>query len=104
MFKMNLEIVSILGCRVIVANIGIYDIPVKCVLKPCRKTVDAIKPSDLGYKILRRAWFTNVDEMDYGVTQKRLIRVAEKFGCTAWITKSIPDNAFGSVLCQQAEP
>ena len=50
--------------------IGIYNVPLKPVLKPYRKAAEVIEASDLEYTILRPTWFTNVDEVDYEITQK----------------------------------
>lgn len=55
---------------IFISSIGIYEQPVKTVLKPYRKSVDVIEASDLDYTILRPAWFTNVDEVDYEITKK----------------------------------
>jgi len=40
------------------------------VLTPYRKAADVVEASDLDYTILRPTWFTNVDEVDYELTQK----------------------------------
>lgn len=53
-----------------VSSIGIYDTPLRPVLQPYRKLADVIESSDLDYTILRPAWFTNQDEVDYELTQK----------------------------------
>ena len=55
---------------VFISSIGIYDVPLKPVLKPYRKAADVIEASDLEYTILRPTWFTNVDEVDYEITRK----------------------------------
>jgi len=55
---------------IFISSIGIYDIPLKSVLKPYRKAADVIEASDLEYTILRPTWFTNVDEVDYEITRK----------------------------------
>jgi uncharacterized protein YbjT (DUF2867 family) len=55
---------------IFVSSIGIYDIPLKSVLKPYRKAADVIEASDLDYTILRPTWFTNADEVDYETTRK----------------------------------
>lgn len=55
---------------IFICSIGIYDIPLKPVLKPYRKAADVIEASDLEYTILRPTWFTNADEVDYEITQK----------------------------------
>lgn len=53
-----------------ISSIGIYDSPLKAVLKPYRKLADIIEKSGLIYTILRPNWFTNVDEVDYTITYK----------------------------------
>lgn len=55
---------------VFISSIGIYDIPLRPVLKPYRKAADVIEASGLEYTILRPTWFTNVDEVDYETTKK----------------------------------
>jgi uncharacterized protein YbjT (DUF2867 family) len=55
---------------IFISSIGIYDIPLKPVLKPYRKAADVIEASDLEYTILRPTWFTNADEVDYETTRK----------------------------------
>jgi uncharacterized protein YbjT (DUF2867 family) len=55
---------------IFISSIGIYDVPLKPVLKPCRRAADVIEASDLEYTILRPTWFTDADEVDYGITRK----------------------------------
>jgi uncharacterized protein YbjT (DUF2867 family) len=55
---------------VFISSIGIYDDPVRAVLKPYRKAADVIEASDLDYTILRPTWFTGADEVDYETTRK----------------------------------
>ena len=55
---------------IFICSIGIYDVPLRSVLVPYRKAADEIETSDLEYTILRPTWFTNVDEVDYELTQK----------------------------------
>lgn len=55
---------------IFISSIGIYDIPLKPVLKPYRKAADVIEASGLDYTILRPTWFTRVDEIDYETTKK----------------------------------
>jgi uncharacterized protein YbjT (DUF2867 family) len=50
-----------------ISSTGIYDSPVKWVLKPYRKAAGVIEGSDLEYTILRPTWFTDVD---YETTRK----------------------------------
>lgn len=60
------------GVRRIIAisSIGIYDLPLKPVLKPYRKLADVIENSGLDYTILRPDWFTYGNEIDYAITRK----------------------------------
>lgn len=53
-----------------ISSIGIYETPVKSVLKPYRALADIIEKSGLDYTILRPDWFTNADEVDYALTKK----------------------------------
>lgn len=55
---------------IFISSIGIYAIPLKSVLNPYRKAADVIEASNLEYTILRPAWFTNTDEIDYETTRK----------------------------------
>jgi uncharacterized protein YbjT (DUF2867 family) len=55
---------------VFISSIGIYDDPVRPVLRPYRKAADVIEASDLDYTILRPTWFTSVEEVDYEITRK----------------------------------
>jgi uncharacterized protein YbjT (DUF2867 family) len=55
---------------IFISSIGIYNVPLKPVLKPYRKAADVIEASNLEYTILRPTWFTNVDEVDYEATRK----------------------------------
>ncbi|HTR81969.1 MAG TPA: NAD(P)H-binding protein [Bacteroidota bacterium] len=55
---------------IFISSIGIYDVPLRPVLKPYRKAADVIEASDLEYTILRPTWFTNADEVDYEITRK----------------------------------
>lgn len=55
---------------IFISSIGIYDSPLKSVLKPYRKAADVIEASDLEYTLLRPTWFTNADEVDYETTRK----------------------------------
>lgn len=55
---------------IFISSIGIYDEPVKSVLKPYRKAADVIEASNLDYTILRPTWFTSADEVDYEITKK----------------------------------
>jgi uncharacterized protein YbjT (DUF2867 family) len=57
-----------------ISSMGIYDeVPgqrYSRVLDPYRDSARVIEASDLDYTILRPAWFTNADEIDYETTQK----------------------------------
>jgi uncharacterized protein YbjT (DUF2867 family) len=57
-----------------ISSMGIYDeVPGEkygSILDPYRKSAAIIEASDLDYTILRPAWFTNQDEIDYETTQK----------------------------------
>ncbi|MFI5154499.1 MAG: NAD(P)H-binding protein, partial [Chitinophagales bacterium] len=53
-----------------ISSIGIYENPLKPVLKPYRKLADVIEASGLEYTILRPTWFTNANEVDYEITKK----------------------------------
>jgi len=53
-----------------ISSIGIYETPLKPVLKPYRALADVIEASGLNYTILRPEWFTNANEVDYALTQK----------------------------------
>jgi uncharacterized protein YbjT (DUF2867 family) len=55
---------------ILISSIGIYDKPLRPVLKPYRAAADVIETSGLDYTVLRPTWFTNVDEMDYEITYK----------------------------------
>lgn len=53
-----------------ISSIGIYEAPIKPVLKPYRALADVVESSGLHYTILRPDWFTNVNEVDYMLTSK----------------------------------
>lgn len=57
-----------------ISSMGIYDeVPgerYSSILDPYRKSAVIIEASDLDYTILRPAWFTNEDEINYETTQK----------------------------------
>lgn len=53
-----------------ISSIGIYDTPLKSILKPYRALADVIEASGLDYTILRPDWFTNANEVDYALTKK----------------------------------
>jgi uncharacterized protein YbjT (DUF2867 family) len=56
--------------HIFISSIGIYDVPLRPVLKPYRKAADMIEASGLEYTILRPTWFTNADEVGYEMTRK----------------------------------
>jgi uncharacterized protein YbjT (DUF2867 family) len=59
---------------IFISSMGIYDeVPgqkYNSVLDPYRDSAAIIESSDLDYTILRAAWFTDADEIDYDITQK----------------------------------
>lgn len=59
---------------VFISSMGIYDeVPgqrYKSILNPYRDSAAVIEASDLDYTILRPAWFTQADEVDYEITRK----------------------------------
>ena len=55
---------------IFISSIGIYDTPLKPVLRPYRKAADVIERSATEYTILRPTWFTSADEVDYEITKK----------------------------------
>ena len=59
---------------IFISSMGIYDeVPgqrYSSVLDPYRNAAAVIEASDLDYTILRPAWFTGADEIDYETTQK----------------------------------
>lgn len=59
---------------IFISSMGIYDeVPGEkygSVLNPYRKAAQVIEASDLDYTILRPAWFTHSNEIDYETTQK----------------------------------
>ncbi len=55
---------------IFISSIGIYDTPLKPVLKPYRQAADAFETSDLDYTILRPTWFTTENEVDFEITHK----------------------------------
>ena len=52
---------------IFISSKGIYDDPLKYVLKPYRKAADVIEASDLEYTILRPTWFTQ--QMNWNMKQ-----------------------------------
>jgi len=90
-------IVSGVDRLIFVTSLGIYDeVPGKfgewnrrtigSYLPPFRRAADAIEASDLRYTILRPAWLTDSDEVDYETTAK-----GEAFKGTEVSRKSVAD-------------
>jgi hypothetical protein len=82
---------------IFISSIGIYDVPLRPVLKPYRKAADVIEASDLEYTILRPTWFSSEDEVDYETTRKgepEKGSVVSQKSLATLITKIIlfPDN------------
>jgi uncharacterized protein YbjT (DUF2867 family) len=82
---------------IFICSIGIYDSPLKPVLKPHRKAADVIEASDLEYTILRPTWYIDADEVDYEITRKGEAEkgsVISKRSLATLITKIIesPEN------------
>ncbi|MDO7904819.1 SDR family oxidoreductase [Paenibacillus sp. JX-17] len=75
---------------IFISSMGIYDeVPGEkygSVLNPYRNAAKVIEASDLEYTILRPAWFTNANEVDYETTQK-----GEPFKGTSVSRKSVAD-------------
>jgi uncharacterized protein YbjT (DUF2867 family) len=75
---------------IFISSMGIYnEVPGEShgsVLDPYRKSAAVIEASDLDYTILRPAWFTNDDEIDYETTEK-----GQPFKGSAVSRKSIAD-------------
>jgi uncharacterized protein YbjT (DUF2867 family) len=55
---------------IFISSIGIYDKPLKPVLKPYRGAADVLETSTLDYTLLRPAWFTSDNDVDYEITHK----------------------------------
>ena len=55
---------------IFISSISIYDVPLKPNLQPYRKAADVIEASDLEYTIMRPAWYTNTDEVNYETNRK----------------------------------
>jgi uncharacterized protein YbjT (DUF2867 family) len=55
---------------IFISSIGIYDQPLKPVLRPYRKAADVIEASGTDYTILRPTWFIDADEVDFELTRK----------------------------------
>ena len=59
---------------IFISSMGIYDeVPgqkYRSVLDPYRDSAAIVESSDLDYTIVRPAWFTDDDEVDYEITQK----------------------------------
>lgn len=76
MAKTIVEAMDATGVKrlIYISSMGIYDeVPgqrYQSILDPYRKSAEIIEVSDLDYTILRPAWFTQKDEIDYETTQK----------------------------------
>lgn len=59
---------------IFISSMGIYDeVPgqkYSSILDPYRKAASIVEASDLDYTVLRPAWFTRSNEIDYEITQK----------------------------------
>lgn len=55
---------------IFISSIEIYNEPVKAILKPYRAAADAVEASNLDYTVLRPAWFTSANEVDFELTRK----------------------------------
>ncbi len=55
---------------IFISSIGIYDAPLKPVLKPYRGAADVLEASALDYTVLRPAWFIADNDVDYEITRK----------------------------------
>lgn len=53
-----------------ISSIGIYETPLKPILKSYRELADVVEASGLTYTILRPDWFTSGSEIDYVLTHK----------------------------------
>ncbi|WP_431091232.1 NAD(P)H-binding protein [Paenibacillus sp. 8b26] len=90
--KNIMEAMSATGVKrlIFISSMGIYDeVPGEkygSILEPYRKSAQIIEASDLEYTILRPAWFTNSDEIDYVTTEK-----GEPFKGSVVLRKSVAD-------------
>lgn len=55
---------------IFISSIEIYNEPVKSILKPYREAADIFETSGLDYTIIRPAWFTSDNEVDFELTKK----------------------------------
>jgi uncharacterized protein YbjT (DUF2867 family) len=55
---------------IFISSIEIYNIPLKPVLRPYRQAADVLEASNLDFTVLRPAWYTNSNEVDYEITHK----------------------------------
>lgn len=76
MAKSIVEAMNATGVKrlIFISSMGIYDeVPGEkygSILNPYRKSAQVIEASNLDYTILRPAWFTNKNEINYETTQK----------------------------------
>jgi uncharacterized protein YbjT (DUF2867 family) len=87
---------------IFISSMGIYDeVPGEkygSILNPYRKAAQVIEASDLDYTILRPAWFTNKNEIDYETTQK-----GEPFKGSEVSRKSVADLVVKIALTPELE-
>jgi len=55
---------------IFISSIEIYNVPLKPVLRPYRQAANVLEASNLDYTVLRPAWYTNANEIDYEITHK----------------------------------
>ncbi|WP_169081321.1 NAD(P)H-binding protein [Paenibacillus sp. PL91] len=93
------EAMSITGLRrlVFISSMGIYgEVPgekYKNILDPYRDSAAVIEASNLDYTIIRPAWFTNANEVDYETTSK-----GEPFKGSIVSRKSVADLVVKLIL------
>lgn len=87
---------------IFISSMGIYDeVPGEkygCILDPYRRSAEIIEASDLDYTILRPAWLTDQDEIDYETTQK-----GEPFKGRVVSRKSVADLVVKLALSPELE-
>jgi uncharacterized protein YbjT (DUF2867 family) len=87
---------------IFISSMGIYDeVPGEkygSILDPYRRSAEIIEASDLDYTILRPAWLTDQDEIDYETTQK-----GEPFKGRVVSRKSVADLVVKLVLSPELE-
>jgi uncharacterized protein YbjT (DUF2867 family) len=87
---------------IFISSMGIYDeVPGEkygSILDPYRRSAEIIEASDLDYTILRPAWLTDQDEIDYETTQK-----GEPFKGRVVSRKSVADLVVKLALSPELE-